>query len=464
MWVPRAAAAAAAWRRGVTPHFQRGLSTAAPPAASTAVPKQPQVGRHAGDADEEDDYVPRPPSFPAPVTRFADMRSDTVTVPTPQMVVAMIDAAAYVADDVYGECPVMAKLEREGAAYLGKPAALWLPSGTQANLVAVGVHCGRRGDELVAGDESHIVAYEQGGVAQLLGVAMHTLVNRPDGTIALTGGRGSLAALLASRDRGADIHSPRPACVALENTHNRCGGVPLPAGYVDDAAALAHEYGAALHVDGARLANAAAVLGTPAARLAAAADSVSLCLSKGLGAPAGSLLAGSPEFVTAARRLRKAVGGGMRQAGLLAAAGSIALKEHAGRLGVDHARAKSLARGLAALRGVVLDPRAVLTNIVFFDLDAQLLDAAHARTRGVGAGEGAAMADGTDPRLATLALPPDADAADVFVAVLAALGRVKVGKYGTRRIRAVTHHQVGDADIERALDAATEAVRLLSKP
>jgi threonine aldolase len=286
-----------------------------------------------------------------------DLRSDTVTRPTPAMRRAMADAA--VGDDVYGEDPTVRRLEEMVAARLGKEAAVFVPSGTMGNLIAVLSHCGR-GDELILGDQSHIFHYEQGGSAAVGGVHPRPLPNRSDGTIDLF--------QIEEAIRDDNEHYPVTRLIALENTHNRCGGAVLTPQYVDAVGALARAHGLKLHVDGARLWNAAVALGETPARLVAVADSVNVCFSKGLAAPVGSAVAGSHTFIRQARRMRKQVGGGMRQAGVLAAAAIVALEEMAPRLAEDHANAARLAQGLAAIDGIRLDATSVQTNIVYFDV------------------------------------------------------------------------------------------------
>jgi len=303
------------------------------------------------------------------------------------MYMAMMDAA--VGDDVYSEDPTVTGLERTAAGMLDKEAAVFVPTATMANLLATGAHCAR-GETVVAGDESHLLFYEQGGASGHMGVAFSIIPNRADGTLALGGGRGSVRYALESRAAWrSDVHLSRVGCVAIENTHNRMGGKILSPGYVDDLAAVCAELGGgggvAVHCDGARLLNAAAASGHSAARLARGCDSVSICLSKGLGAPLGALLVGSAETVRRARRLRKAVGGGMRQAGVIAAAGLVGLKEHMPLLAADHARTRALWRGLAGVRGVLVDAAAPETNICYFDLDPAVLDA---RRLGAAAGHG----------------------------------------------------------------------------
>ena len=296
-----------------------------------------------------------------------DLRSDTLTQPTPAMRQAM--ANAEVGDDVFGEDPTVRRLEEKTAGRLGKEAGLFVSSGTQGNLVSLLTHCGR-GDEAIMGDQSHTFRYEQGGCAALGGIMPHLVRNQLDGTMSL----GEIRAAI----RGADIHAPRTRLVCIENTHNRCGGVPLTVEYTQQVADLAHEHGLRLHIDGARLFNAAVALGVDAQQLVRGADSVTICLSKGLGAPVGSVVCGSREFIHGARRARKVLGGGMRQAGIIAAAGIIALEQMVDRLADDHMNAGALAAGLAQLPGVEVEPVSFRTDIVFFrvtrpDIDAPAL-------------------------------------------------------------------------------------------
>lgn len=286
-----------------------------------------------------------------------DLRSDTVTKPTPEMRRAM--AEAEVGDDVYGEDPSINRLQELSAERMGKEAALFVPSGTMGNLAALLAHC-QRGDEAILGDLAHPFLYEAGGMAALGGVIPHTIPNQPDGTIRPED--------IQSAIRMDDPHFPRTRLVALENTHNRCNGIPLSVGYIKSVAELAHANQLVLHIDGARIFNAAVALGTPAANLVAGADSVTFCLSKGLCAPVGSVLCGSGEFIARALRVRKQLGGGMRQAGVLAAAGLLALENMVERLAEDHARAYRLAEGLQALE--VFDVPKPHTNIVRFELSS----------------------------------------------------------------------------------------------
>ncbi|MGA6926980.1 MAG: low-specificity L-threonine aldolase [Desulfosarcina sp.] len=287
-----------------------------------------------------------------------DLRSDTITRPTPAMRKAM--AEAEVGDDVFMEDPTVNRLEEVAAGRMGKAAALLVASGTMGNLVSQLAHCGR-GDEIILGDQSHIFFYEQGGSSALGGIHPRTLPNQQDGTIALE--------KIEAAIRPDDIHFPCSRLVVLENTHNRCSGTPLTPDYVLAVGRLAKRHGMRLHIDGARIFNASAALGVPPARLVAPADSVTFCLSKGLAAPVGSVVCGDEAFIAQARRVRKSVGGGMRQAGVIAAAGIVALNEMVDRLPDDHINAKALATGLAEISGLRIDPDAVTTNIVYFRVE-----------------------------------------------------------------------------------------------
>lgn len=284
-----------------------------------------------------------------------DLRSDTVTQPTPAMRDAMYTAE--LGDDVYGEDPTVNKLQEMAAERMGMQAALFVPSGHMGNLLAFLVHC-RRGDEVLLGNLSHPFTSETGSLAAVGGIQPHTLPNQADGTLRLEDLQAAL--------REDDVHQPVTRLVSLENTHNRCNGIPLTAEYTRAVADWAHNHGLKLHIDGARIFNAAVALGVPAAALAAPADSITFCLSKGLSAPVGSVLCGDEEFIYHARRGRKQLGGGMRQAGILAAAGIVALNEMVDRLAEDHARAARLAAGLAEL--AYLQVPTPHTNIVRFGM------------------------------------------------------------------------------------------------
>ncbi|MCF5764055.1 low-specificity L-threonine aldolase [Aeromonas veronii] len=333
--------------------------------------------------------------------RYIDLRSDTVTQPTDAMRQAMLHAE--VGDDVYGEDPGVNALEAHGARLLGKQAALFVPSGTMSNLLAVMSHC-QRGEGAILGNAAHIYRYEAQGSAVLGSVALQPLPMQRDGTLAFDDIKAALAP--------DDAHFVQTRLICLENTHN---GKVLPLSYLQEMGTFVAERGLKLHLDGARLFNAAVASETPVALIAAPFDSISICLSKGLGAPVGSLLVGSHDFIARARRLRKMLGGGMRQAGILAQAGLFALEQHVTRLADDHRRAKRLAEGLAALPGIELDLSLVQSNMVFLRLRE---------------GESAPL-----------------------LAFMKERGILFSG-YG--ELRLVTHLQINDDDIEEVIDAFTE--------
>ncbi|MCS7066324.1 MAG: low-specificity L-threonine aldolase [Fimbriimonadales bacterium] len=288
--------------------------------------------------------------------RVIDLRSDTVTQPTPAMRRAM--AEAEVGDDVLGDDPTVQRLEALAAERVGKQSALFVPSGVMANLVSLITLTGRH-DEVILGSESHIYTSEVGGLGFFGGVFLHVLPNEPDGTIPLERLRTAI------RDA---VYTPRTRVISLENTHNRCSGAVLPMEYVQQVATLAQERGVKLHLDGARMFNAAVALGVPATEIAAPFEVVNFCFSKGLCAPVGSIVCGSQEFIQEARRTRRMLGGGMRQAGVLAAACLVALEQMVERLAEDHENARRLAEGLANIPGILIDPARVQTNIVIFEL------------------------------------------------------------------------------------------------
>jgi len=288
-----------------------------------------------------------------------DFRSDTTTHPTEKMRQAM--ASAEVGDDVYGEDPTVNTLEEKAAGMLGKERGLFVASGTMGNLLAVLAHC-ERGEEAIMGTRGHTFLHEAGGVSALGGVVIHTIPNQADGTL-------TLKDLEYALNDPEDIHSPISKLIIIENTQNFCGGVPLSLEYTESVAAFAREHGLILHLDGARIFNAAVALGLPASKLVAPADSITFCLSKGLCAPVGSVLCGDAAFIKKARRLRKVLGGAMRQAGIIAAAGIVALDDMVDRLAEDHRRAASLAEGLQNIDKVHLTKNAPQTNMVFFTLD-----------------------------------------------------------------------------------------------
>jgi len=337
---------------------------------------------------------------------IVDLRSDTVTQPTSNMRRAM--AQADVGDDVYGEDPSINRLQEISAKMLGKESALFLPSGTMGNLVAVLAHCGR-GDEVILGNKSHTFLYEAGGISALGGVHSCQLINQADGTIDV---KDILNAI-----RPNDAHHPVTRLICLENTHNRCGGVSLSAQYTVEVGQIARQKSLSLHIDGARIFNAAVDQGVSAAELAAPADSITFCLSKGLSAPVGSVLCGSKDFIARAHRIRKQLGGGMRQAGILAAAGIVALETMIDRLKEDHQRARDLADGLSKIPGIKLDTYSPQTNMIFLSLD-----------------------DG---------IPFDTQE---FVSHLAER-KIRVGATGSRRFRLVTHYWITDEGVQRTIEA-----------
>ncbi len=341
-----------------------------------------------------------------------DLRSDTVTMPTPAMREAMFRAE--LGDDVFGEDPTVIRLEGMAAERMGKEAAVFVASGTMGNLVALLAHC-RRGDEAIVGDQAHMLHYEVGAAAGLGGVQIRPVANDRRGMMD--------PAEVEATIRGENIHYPRTALLCLENTHNRCGGGVLTPEDTAALADLARRHEVAVHLDGARIFNAAIALGIPAAELTRDVDSVSFCLSKGLSAPVGSLVCGTEEFVAGARKARKMLGGGMRQVGVIAAAGIVALETMVDRLAEDHENAGTLARGLALLPGLVIDPANVQTNIVLFDLEGwetsrffEVLDRA----------------------------------------------QVKAIPVGPRRIRMVTHYGVSHRDIEEGLERLRRAIEALA--
>lgn len=292
-----------------------------------------------------------------------DLRSDTVTIPTPEM--REVIATAEVGDDVYGEDPSVNLLEKESALLLGKEAGLFIPSGTMGNLAAILTHC-ERGSEIILGDKAHTFLYEVGGIAALGGISSHILPNQNDGTIKMDDIRGAI--------RMNDIHDPPTRLITLENTHNRCGGVALNERYLMDVGEIAREYQLRYHLDGARIFNAAAALDVDPAVLVNPVDSIMFCLSKGLGAPVGSVLCGTADFITRARKNRKMLGGGMRQAGIIAAAGLYALKNNLPKLKDDHRRARNLAVELGNIKGISLENDQPATNMVYVDLNQGITD------------------------------------------------------------------------------------------
>ncbi|MCB2180185.1 low-specificity L-threonine aldolase [bacterium] len=290
-----------------------------------------------------------------------DFRSDTVTKPTPAMREAM--AKAEVGDDVYKEDPTIIALQEKAAALTGHEAGLFVPSGTMGNLASILAHC-QRGDEIIVGKKAHTFLFEAAGAAALGGINIQTIPNQPDGSLLLEDIENGI--------RPEDMHQPVTRLVSIENTHNRCNGAPLSAEYTNSVAELAHKHGLKFHIDGARIFNAAVDQGIPVSSLTQQADSVTFCLSKGLSAPVGSVICGSNAFIEKALRVRKQLGGGMRQAGILAAAGIVALDTMVDRLADDHKNAKALALGLAKIPGIVIDTETQHTNMVYFSLEPDI--------------------------------------------------------------------------------------------
>ena len=339
--------------------------------------------------------------------RVVDLRSDTVTQPSPEMRRAMYDAE--LGDDVYGEDPTLNALEAKAAERLGKEAAVFVASGTMGNLVSVLAHA-QRGDEIILGHKAHIFRSEAGGASALGGVSFHTVPNDDRGMLNPQDVRDAI--------RPNDPHMPRTAAICLENTQNACGGAPLTQDDMQTVANVAREGGVALHVDGARIFNAAVALEAPVSELARDADSVTFCLSKGLSCPVGSVIVGDADYIKEARRWRKMAGGGMRQVGVIAAAGIVALDGMVDRLAEDHANARKLAEGLAQIPGISIDPDSLPTNLVFFDIEREDRDEIHRQLvqRGVKGGGGG------------------------------------------KRWRYVTHYGITESDIDYALEQVREAL------
>lgn len=344
--------------------------------------------------------------------KVIDLRSDTVTQPTEQMRRAMAEAA--VGDDVYGEDPSINRLQERAAELMGMEAGLFTASGTMSNLVATLTHC-QRGDEIIMGDQAHMFWNEAAGASAMAGAQIRLVPNDQRGMI---NPRDVEAAI---RPRG-NIHFPPTTLVCLENTHNRCSGGVLTPEDTKQIADVAHAAGAKVHLDGARIFNAAVALELPASELVKDVDDVSFCISKALSCPVGSVLCGSREVIDEARKWRKVVGGGMRQAGVLAAAGLVALDTMIDRLAEDHANARQLARGLANIDGIQVDPDSIQTNIVIFEMD-----------RSVGS-------------------------ASEFISALAREG-VKVTYPGKQSVRMVTHRHIDSADVADALSRVASVVK-----
>ncbi|MGC4190337.1 MAG: GntG family PLP-dependent aldolase [Thermomicrobiales bacterium] len=338
---------------------------------------------------------------PPDLSGVIDLRSDTVTRPTPSMRRAM--AEAIVGDDQYGDDPTVNELEAQAAELMGKEAAVFVPSGTMGNLASLLARCDR-GMEAIVGSESHILWYEMSGASALGGIPLFTVQNDRWGQLDLD--RVEMAIRVTSPT------SPVTGVICVENTHNRCGGTVLSMDYLKQLREISLRRDVPIHMDGARIFNAAAAIGVPVSEIAAEVDSVQFCLSKGLSAPIGTLVTGDAAFVTKVRRARKILGGAMRQAGVVAAAGLVAFEEMIGRLPEDHGRARRLGETLATIPGVTIDLETLHTNIVVFRQPASM----------------------------------DKNA---VIAALRERG-LWVTDYGTRGIRMVTHHEIGDAAVARA--------------
>jgi threonine aldolase len=339
-----------------------------------------------------------------------DLRSDTVTLPTPEMREAI--ARADLGDDVYGEDPSVNRLEAMAASMMGKDAALLVPSGTMGNLAAMLTHCAR-GTKAIVGSQSHTNLYEAGGASALGGIVLTAIANTEDGEL-------DTHELARELETPADDHFAQPSLVVIENTHNRCGGAPIKLSHMAEVSTAARHRKIPLHLDGARIFNAALALETTPKEIASHADTISFCLSKGLGCPVGSLLCGSREFIARAHRTRKVLGGGMRQAGIIAAAGIVALTTMVDRLAEDHQNARAMAQGLALVAGLNVLAVKNRTNMVVFDVDG------------------------------------DADASRRFAAAMKERG-VLISPREATSFRAVTHHGISRADIDRAVAAAAQA-------
>ena len=291
------------------------------------------------------------------MNNIIDLRSDTVTLPSDEMRKTI--ASAKLGDDVFAEDPCVNKLEQKAALIMGKERGLLVPSGTMGNLVSILVHC-QRGTEIILGDKAHTFVYEAGGISAFGGVHSRQLTNQTDGTIDIDE--------IKSAIRMDNDHFPKTSAITLENTHNLCNGSPLSPDYIKDVAQIARDNDMKLHIDGARIFNAAVALNIDVNELVKDADSVTFCLSKGLAAPIGSIICGSEKFIYHARRTRKALGGGMRQAGIIAAAGIVAMEKMVDRLSQDHFNARNLATGLSKIPGISVQLDRIETNLIFIEV------------------------------------------------------------------------------------------------
>lgn len=336
---------------------------------------------------------------------IVDLRSDTVTQPNQEMREAMMNAA--VGDDVYGEDPTVNELQDMAAKTMGKEAGLFVPSGTMGNLAAMLVHC-QRGDEVILGNKAHTFLFEAGGISALGGIHSLQLSNQADGSLLLDDIKHSI--------RGDDPHEPITKLIALENTHNRCGGTYQTPEYVNSVCSFAHEKGLIVHMDGARIFNAAIANNVPVKKITENVDSVTFCLSKGLCAPAGSVLCGNNEFIRKANRIRKQLGGGMRQVGILAAAGKVSLEKMTDRLVEDHIHAMKLAEALVKIPGIILNYGEPKTNMVFIQFSDEI-----------------------------------PFTTEEFTQELSKLG-IRIGIVGDRQYRMVTHYWIKDEDISLTIE------------
>jgi threonine aldolase len=343
--------------------------------------------------------------------KVIDLRSDTVTLPTQEMLDAICETP--LGDDVFGEDPTTKRLEMTAAERMGKEAALLVSSGTMGNLICTLTHCAR-GEEVILGDKSHMFINEAGGMAALGGIHPHIVLNQPDGTMDLED--------IEAAVRGNNIHYPRTRLICLENTHNICNGAPLTPEYIDSVAEIARRYNISVHLDGARIFNAAVALGVKVSEFTRNVDSLIFCLSKGLSAPIGSIVCGSKEFIAEALRTRKVLGGGMRQTGVIAAPGIIALEQMVDRLDEDHKNARRLAQGIASIPGLSIDLEGIKTNILYFNLASKELTA------------------------------------DKLVTKLDQKG-VKFLRLGPSTFRMVTHYGIYSEDVDTALECLNEVMK-----
>ena len=292
------------------------------------------------------------------MNNIIDLRSDTVTLPSDEMRKAI--ANAKLGDDVFAEDPCVNKLEQKAALIMGKEKGLLVPSGTMGNLVSILVHC-QRGTEIILGDKAHTFIYEAGGISAFGGVHSRQLKNQLDGTINIDE--------IKSAIRMDNDHFPKTSAITLENTHNLCNGSPISTDYIKDVAQIARDNDMKLHIDGARIFNAAVALNVGVRELVKDADSVTFCLSKGLAAPIGSVICGSEKFIYLARRTRKALGGGMRQAGIIASAGMYSLDNMLDQIKEDHKNTRRLAEGISEIEGLYTDMESITSNILYFDIE-----------------------------------------------------------------------------------------------